>query len=82
MKTPAEQMAANKAKRQASMNCKLGEFRNALGLSLRDVASAVGLTAQAIVKIEQGNDVLLSSAKKISVFFGKNIEDIWPNEST
>lgn len=83
--TPAEKLAVEKkefphkprAIRRA-WNCNLYDLRTALNLTQCDVADAVGLSQAGYNKIENtGNDVCLSTAVKLSEFFGKQITEIW-----
>jgi DNA-binding XRE family transcriptional regulator len=83
--SPAEKLAKSKAKFPKKppvvrrvWNCNLRELREALGLTQRDVAAAVGLSAAGYHQIETcGNDVCLSTCVKLSKFFGKPILEIW-----
>lgn len=84
--TPAERLAKQNptrklrsiaAPRKSPWVCALKSKRILLRLSLRAVAKAVGLSVSALFIIEQGGDPCLSSAARLSKFFGLRIEEIW-----
>jgi DNA-binding XRE family transcriptional regulator len=87
--TPAEKLAAkkpwrrpprNKApyKRRAVWVCRCREFREALRLSLRDVAAAVKLSVTALHQIEHGTDPMLETARRLADFYDLSVETLWP----
>jgi len=53
------------------------EHRNALGLTMRDVAAAVGLSLTGMFAVEHGGNVELRHAMDIAEFFGVTIETLW-----
>lgn len=58
---------------------KLAEQREALNLSMKDVADAVNLSQSAYFRIEHGfADVSLSNAMSIAQFFGRTVYELWP----
>jgi DNA-binding XRE family transcriptional regulator len=81
--TPAERLAANKAKtklpkdRNVVHDCRLAEMRLELGLSLKAVGEAIGMTQAGLWNIEHGTDPMLTTARKIAKFYGKTIDEIW-----
>lgn len=91
MPTAAEILSAKKPWRRAPRNkthprnavwkCRLTEIRESLRLSLRDVASAVGLSVTALWQVEKGTDPMLTTAVKLAEFFGKAVEELWPARS-
>jgi DNA-binding XRE family transcriptional regulator len=54
------------------------ERRDALGLSLRDVADAIGISNPGLFAVEKGGDPQLTTAYKLAAFFGCSVEAIWP----
>lgn len=89
MPSPAE-LLAKKLKSKASKrrpikkvwNCRLREMRLALGLRQSAVSAAVGLSPTGYHQAENdGRDVMLTTAVKLSEFFGKPIQEIWPPPS-
>lgn len=92
-KTPAQLLAASKtvkpsrpikpnASRASPWNCSLRRLRDELGLSLDDVANAVGMSKAGYWEIEKGGDPMLSTAHKLAKFFGKATCDIWRRRDT
>lgn len=85
MMTPAEQAAKKKGKKpfrtakgvDAKLNCRLREFRDALGLSQREVATGADISYAVICRAEHGMEVWVGTALRIAKFFGKSIEEIW-----
>ncbi len=88
--TPAEKLAAKKPWRRPPRNkvayrrivwrSTVRETREALRISLRDVARACKMSVTALWQIEQGGDPMLSTAMKLAVFFGKTVEELWPRK--
>lgn len=87
-KTPAQLLAERKtpkqsrpikpnASRKSPWNCCLRRLREELGLSLDDVAKAVGMSKAGYWELEKGGDPMLTTAHKLSEFFGKTTCDIW-----
>lgn len=87
--TPAEKLAAAKpprkhragcvtSKRKVVWQCRVLQERESLRLSLRDVAQAIGLSQTGLWDIEHGTEVMLTTARKLSEFFGRPIEELWP----
>jgi DNA-binding XRE family transcriptional regulator len=87
--TPAEKLSAAKpwrraprnttqSPRKASWACEVRARREALRLSLRDVAAAVKLSVTALHQIEHGTDPMLTTARRIAVFFGATTDELWP----
>lgn len=53
--------------------------REALNLSMKDVATAVNLSVSSYFRIEKGySDLALSNAMAIAQFFGRTVYEIWP----
>lgn len=88
MESPAEKLATLKkvvrAKKPTAKKprgvvyaCQLPKLRERLGLSQRDVCRAVGITPAGYHQVEHGHEVILGTALKLSVFFGRSITDIW-----
>lgn len=82
--TPAEKLAQSKPPRpepkhaRRVWHCRLNELRTELGLSQRDVALAVGMSRGGYCQAENwGDDVKLTTALKLSEFFGVPIAEIW-----
>ncbi len=63
---------------------RLRELRTEVGLTLREVSSGLGpirkLSQASICDAERGGEVVLSTAKALAMFYGKTIEEIWPND--
>lgn len=88
MLTPAEKLAAKKPWRRPPRNgtpprrvvwdCKVRTLREALRISLRDVAKGCGLSVTALWQIEMGSDPMLTTAAKLAEFFGRPVADLWP----
>lgn len=87
--TPAQRLAETKkrkrqprnsttAKRRGAWVCRVRDKRNALDLSLRDVATAVGISYPGLHQIEHGGDPMLTTATKLAAFFGCTITELWP----
>jgi DNA-binding XRE family transcriptional regulator len=87
--TPAEDLAKRKRRQRPPRNkskktgrvvtweCRLTTMRDELNLSLRDVATAVGMSVAALHQIEHGTDPMLTTARKLAEFFGTTVEQIW-----
>lgn len=87
--TPAERLAAAKTQARAKApkaprpprgviyDCALPRLRARLGLSQRDVCRAVGITPAGYHQVEHGHEVILTTALKLSEFFGVDIKQIW-----
>jgi DNA-binding XRE family transcriptional regulator len=86
--TPAEIMAAKKAREKADATkpghcCKsiwatdLKEIRVNLGLTLDEVAGELGMKTPVLFNLESGHDPRLSQAMLLANFYGVEIEDIW-----
>lgn len=85
MTSPAEKLAAKKRRKLPTrshpagpMKCLLLKNRRELGLSTRDVATALPMSVAGYNRIERGHDPMLSTARKLAAFFGKTVEEIWP----
>lgn len=88
--TPAQRAAAAKKPRKCSEPsktrsmrkypwiCLLREKRQALRLSLRDVALGAGLSIAGLSMIELGTDPQLTTARTLATFFGVSVEELWP----
>lgn len=68
--------------REAVWICCCRERREALRLSLRDVAAAVGLSVTGYWQIERGSDPQLTTARRLAAFFGATVEQLWPKEAS
>lgn len=89
--TPAEQLAKSKQRKRSPRNtvaprrpiwvCRLREMREALNLSLRDVADAVGMSNPGLWAVEHGGETSLTTATKLAEFFGCTIQDLWPERA-
>jgi DNA-binding XRE family transcriptional regulator len=85
--TPAQKLGKTKRRKREPRNIKtvaavhwetsIRAMRESLRLSLRDVASAVGLAVNSYWKIEQGCEPTLSSAWRIAEFYGRRIDELW-----
>lgn len=89
--TPAEKLSRKKPWRRAPRNrvdingydfkdCSLRAIREGLRLSMKDVAAAVCLSPSSYWHIEHGRDLCLTTARRIAVFFGKSVDEIWPRQ--
>ncbi len=90
MATPAERLSARKPWRRPKRNgpprsarhlrwhCAIRPIREALKISLRDVADACGISISAYWQIEQGGDLRLVTARKLAEFFGRSEAELWP----
>lgn len=83
-RSPAEQMAAAKKPRgkrtYSAHKPALQKMRATLGLTIRDVAEGTGLSNAFICQAERGSEISLTNARKLSTFYGKPIEELWPRE--
>lgn len=84
--TPAQRLAREKKKKNArkpvslrerGWRCKCRQLRLRLGLSLKEVAEQVGMSHTSYFFIEQGGDLRLWIAMKLSKFYGKPIDELW-----
>ena len=62
------------------IRCDIRKFRNEHRLSLRDVANATGLAIANIHRVERGGDIQLTTARILSRFFGRDIDELWPQD--
>lgn len=85
--TPAEELAAKKAAKPAKVTparqdgvliCKCRELRQSLKLTIADVVMATRISAAGYHAIEQGCETTITTARKLSVFFGMPIDELWP----
>ena len=87
--TPAEKIAASKPLRKCRevlngsprdypWTCLVRHARLSLRLSLRDVAASVGMSIAGLSQVERGAETTLRTARKLAVFFGMRLEDLWP----
>lgn len=82
--TPAERAAREKKSdrrgRRGDAASPIREMRERLGLSLRDVAAGVGgVSHVTIADYELGLiDPKLSVARRFARFFGKTVDELWP----
>jgi len=58
--------------------CNLVSTRERMGVSQPEMAVRIGLSPSGLWKIEQGTAVKLSVARRIAAFYGKSIDDLWP----
>lgn len=86
--TPAQELAARKAKDKSHgrrmgprgrnrFPNQLRALRLALNLSMRDVAKACKISDATVYLAEQGCDIQMSTAFVLAKFYGKRIEEIW-----
>ena len=74
--TPAEQLAATKKPKSPTP---LQEVRLTLGLRANQVCEAIGITAASFSQYELGQCYPpLRTAYKLMKFYGKTIEELWP----
>lgn len=88
MSSPAEQLAAKKPRKRAPRNtsaprkkvwvCRVRFWRDVANLSLREVATAVGISPTTLHQIEHGTDPQLTTARKLSKFFDLPTDTLWP----
>jgi DNA-binding XRE family transcriptional regulator len=86
-KSPAELLASSKNRtsrkpkgslvRPKKWHCAIPELRHKLGLTLADVAEAVGITKSGLSQIEYGADIRLTTATRLAAFFDKSVYEIW-----
>ena len=88
--TPAERLAASKPRQRPKRNgpaagprnlvwvTTLHARREALDLSMRDVAAAAGMSVTNYWAVEKGASLNLKAARRIADFFGATVEDLWP----
>jgi transcriptional regulator with XRE-family HTH domain len=82
--SPAEKLAQSKTRRrkldiEAEWDCKIRGLRESLGLSMLDVTNATGIQPSSQSLAERGKDLNLSTAYKLAKFYGKTIEELWPD---
>lgn len=88
IKSPAEVLSSKKKRRKRSARpprkliwkCEVHRHREALGLSMKEVATACGMTQSGFFCIEYGTDPQLTTARRIAEFFGKTIDELWPSK--
>lgn len=76
-RSPRNTNAPPRTKRKPVWVCTLRERREALRLSLRNVAAALGMSLAGLHRVEKGDDVMLTTAKKLAVFYGVGVEELW-----
>lgn len=83
--SPAEELAASKFARRGrrvvrpvAWVCKVREARKAIGLTLIEVGREIGVVPGTLSQVERGVDPTLTTARKIAAFFGKTVEELWP----
>jgi DNA-binding XRE family transcriptional regulator len=59
------------------LRCIMTEHRQALGLTLINVGSFIGLSASQLCHIEAGADTKLTVGLKLANFYGLSVEAIW-----
>ena len=64
----------------AHKKCNLIFVRERLGVSQPEMAVKIGLSPSGLWKLEQGTAVKLNVARKIALFYGKSIDELWPEE--
>jgi DNA-binding XRE family transcriptional regulator len=89
--TPAEKLSKTVPWRRGPRNsvplkkaawvCLARKARESLRLSLEVTAKAVGLSKVGLWQIEHGGDPQLTSARRIATFFGKTVEELWPERA-
>ena len=85
--TPAEKLskakrrckprASNPQPKKVVLRCRLRESREALRLSIADVAKACGMSVSGLWQIEMGGDPQMTTARKLAKFFGKTTDELW-----
>ena len=88
MATPAEKLA-KKVKRNPGeesekvypLQSTMRNRREQLGLTLHDVAIAVGLSTSTISRLECGRDGWITAAMKLCRFYQCGIEELWREAS-
>ena len=78
--SPAELLAVEKAaQRRATvvLACRVREVREKLGLSLDQVADAIGSSKQWLSTVERGSNARLDLAMRLATFFGVAVEELW-----
>jgi transcriptional regulator with XRE-family HTH domain len=50
------------------------------GLSVRQLAAEIKVSAAAVARAEAGESIHPANAKRIADFYGKSVTDIWPVE--
>ena len=84
MPTPAEQLAGTKPRRKLGavrhdvVKCLIRDKRQPLGLTIAEIANAVGMSGAGLHAVEHGRDCQITTAKKLAKFFGCTIEELWP----
>ena len=87
MKKAAHKTLRQEAARTNSLNapiahkkCNLIVVRERLGISQPEMAVKIGLSPSGLWKLEQGTAVKLNIARKIARFYGKSIDELWPED--
>ena len=83
--TPAEKLAEEKGRKPPTpkrysvtpLVCNLRTIRTALGLTRTNVAEALKMQSSSYGYLERGNNLFISTAKRIAIFFGKTVEEIF-----
>lgn len=81
--SPAEALAATRTRQiprhpRPVWVCRLREERQRLGLRMREVVAAVGISLATISRLEYGEDPQLTTARKLAAFYGRTVEELWP----
>ena len=77
--TPAEKLAKTEKVLALTKSTPLLEIRNSLGLRAQTVYEALGISPNTLASYERGRYYPpLSIACKIMKFYGKTIEELWP----
>lgn len=63
--------------RKTPFICHAREIRLSLGLSIRDVCDAIEMSVGGMFEIERGTDPQVTTALKISAFYGKTVHELW-----
>ena len=91
--TPAEKFAAAKQAEQHHQmprkprsltipftGNRLADLRHTLNLTAKEAADGVGMQYQVYRRAESGMNLYLTTAYAIARFYGRTVEELWPNE--
>lgn len=82
--SPAEKLSGSKGPKIprgrffTAHECRCREVRHELGLTIRDVAAATGISNPCICDVERGSETTLGTARKLAKFYGKSVDWLWP----
>jgi DNA-binding XRE family transcriptional regulator len=65
-------------RRNGRVVCRLKKYRTDAALSFDRLAAATGVNKSTLYYAEQGQDLLLSNARRLADYLGVALDDLWP----